>query len=74
MIHLPMRVRTDGDGKSKGAEHTLRRAKWGGVERPWRGVQGLGGEGGWVNEQAEEEVSWRRAVELLLAGSLLGNS
>lgn len=30
--------------------------------------------GGWVRERAEEEVSWRRAVELLLAGSLLGNS
>ena len=30
--------------------------------------------GVWVRERAEEEVSWRRAVELLLAGSLLGNS
>lgn len=30
--------------------------------------------GGWVRERAEEEVSWRPAVELLLAGSLLGNS
>lgn len=27
-----------------------------------------------MRERAEEEVSWRRAVELLLAGSLLGNS
>lgn len=30
--------------------------------------------GGGLRARAEEEVSWRRAVELLLAGSLLGNS
>lgn len=49
-------------------------------ERSGAGSRGLGGESaslegrGWVRERAEEEVSWRRAVELLLAGSLLGNS
>lgn len=67
------RTRTDGGGADKG-----RCVVYG--ERSGAGPRCLGGESasregrGRVRERAEEEVSWRRAVELLLAGSLLGNS
>lgn len=72
-VEWPPRTRTVGDGGGKG-----RGVVYG--ERSGAGSRGLGGESasregrGWVRERAEEEVSWRRAVEVLLAGSLLGNS
>lgn len=44
-----------------------------GLEALARSPRGRRGGGG-IRVRAEEEVSWRRAVELLLAGSLLENS
>ncbi|KAG8508889.1 Cyclin-T2, partial [Galemys pyrenaicus] len=67
------RTRTNGDVSEKGRD--IEYGERSGVESRGLGGESAGWEGrGWVRERAEEEVSWRRAVELLLAGSLLGNS
>lgn len=68
-----LRVRMGSSGSGKGVAHSTESALGRGLDALARSPGGRRGGGG-LRVRAEEEVSWRRAVELLLAGSLLENS
>lgn len=66
-------MRTGSGRTGKGVTQSTASALGRGLEALARSPRGRRGGGG-LRVRAEEEVSWRRAVELLLAGSLLENS
>lgn len=68
-----LRVRMGSSRSGKGVAHSTESALGRGLDALARSPGGRRGGGG-LRVRAEEEVSWRRAVDLLLAGSLLENS
>lgn len=69
----PQRMRTGSGRTGRGVTLSTESALGRGLEALARSPRGGRGGGG-LRVRAEEEVSWRRAVELLLAGSLLESS